>query len=93
MRRQGRDMRADGLIVIEPRKKAQSRISGRSVILFVAAILLFKGLLMASLGYDSYNYRVAELRQGSTLEQAGAWVMRSDPLSTKIAEKLMPILR
>jgi len=86
-------MRSDGLIVVEPRKVVQSRISLRSLILFALAVLMFKGLLMASLGFDSYNYRVAELRKGSTLEQGGALIMQSDPVSTSIAEKLIPILR
>ena len=35
-------MRADGLIVVKP-NRAKSRISGKSVLLFVAAFILFKG--------------------------------------------------
>jgi len=86
-------MRADGLIVVEPKKVVRSRISGRSLLLFVAAVLLFKGFLMASLGFDSYNYRVAQLSAGTVIERGGAVIMQSDPLSLKIAEKLLPIVR
>ncbi|WP_255731546.1 hypothetical protein [Phaeobacter sp. B1627] len=86
-------MRSDGLIVVEPRKVVQSRIALRSLVLFVAAVLMFKGLLMASIGFDSYNFRVAELRKGTPLEQGGALIMQSDPLSASIAEKLVPLFR
>ncbi len=86
-------MRADGLIVVEPRKAVRARFPGRAIFLFAVSILAFKALLMASLGYESYNFRVAALASGSVLEQAGAWIMTSDPLSIKIAEQLMPYLR
>ncbi|MEK0162540.1 hypothetical protein VWZ88_15280 [Phaeobacter sp. JH20_36] len=85
-------VRADGLIVVAPRR-VQSRISGRSLILFVAAFLLFKGFLMAALGFGSYDYRVDQLRAGTGLEKAGAFVMQRDPVSQFLAEKIGPVLR
>jgi len=85
-------VRSDGLIVVSPRR-LQSRISGRSVVLFVASVLLFKGFLMAALGFGSYDFRVDQLRAGSGLEKAGAFVMQRDPVSQFIAEKIGPVLR
>jgi hypothetical protein len=85
-------MRPDGLIVVKPRK-TKSRVSFRSVLLFVAAFFLFKGFLFATLGPETYDERVGRLQQGSMIEQAGAFVMQGDPVTNFIASKLGPILR
>jgi len=85
-------IRPDGLIVVAP-KKIESRISARSVVLFLAAFLVFKGFLIASIGLDGYQDRLAKLQAGSVLEQGGAMVMFADPLSQMIAEKIGPVLR
>ncbi|KIC10690.1 hypothetical protein RA19_09800 [Leisingera sp. ANG-M1] len=85
-------LRPDGLLVVKPHR-VQSRISGRSVLFFVAAFLLFKGFLMAALGFGSYDERVSTLAQGSAVERAGAFVMQADPASVFVAQKIGPILR
>mgnify|MGYP000214899790 CR=1 FL=1 len=85
-------LRPDGLLVVKPRR-VQSRISGRSVLFFAAAFLLFKGFLMAALGFGSYDERVRTLAQGSGVERAGAFVMQADPVSVLIARKIGPVLR
>ena len=85
-------MRSDGLIVARPRRP-QSRIPLRSVILFLLAFTVFKGFMIASIGPDGYNERVAKLGSGTVVEQAGAWVMQIEPLSNAIAETMGPILR
>lgn len=84
-------LRKDGLIVMKPRR-AERRISGQSVMLFLIAFFLFKGFLVASIGIEGYDERVAKLESGNTVEVAGAWVMQSDPMSELIAEKIRPIL-
>lgn len=86
-------LRSDGLIEVVPAKPARSRFSARVIILFFAAVLLFKGLLIASLGFESYDRRVAELSLGTAVEQAGAFVMQADPISKLIATQIGPILR
>ena len=86
-------MRSDGLIVVEPQKVVRSRISGKVFILFLVVGLMFKGFLVAALGYSSYDARVAQLAQGSFVERGGAFLMQRDPISTRIAEELRPILR
>jgi hypothetical protein len=85
-------IRPDGLIVVGPKRKVVSRISVRSVLLFLAAFLLFKGFLIASIGVDGYRDRLSTLQAGSMLEQGGALVMIADPLSQMIAENIRPIL-
>ena len=85
-------IRSDGLIVVAP-KKIQSRISARSVVLFLAAFLVFKGFLVASIGLDGYQDRLGKLQTGSVLEQGGAMIMIADPLTQMIAQQIGPILR
>ena len=47
---------------------------------------------MATLGFDSDDQRVASLPRGTQIEKSGAVLMQADPLSTFVAEKLMPPL-
>ncbi|MFW8637038.1 hypothetical protein [Cribrihabitans pelagius] len=85
-------IRADGLIVVKP-DKPQRRGRIRLLVFAAAALLLFKGFLMAVLGHATYAERVAGLSGGNLLEQAGALVMQSDPLSERLAGKIQPVLR
>lgn len=85
-------LRPDGLLVVKPRK-VQPRISGRTLVFFAAAFLLFKGFLMAVLGFGSYDERVQRLAEGSGIERAGALLMQADPLSVYAAGKIGPLLR
>lgn len=85
-------LRSDGLIEVVQQPKVKSRVSGRSLLLCIAVAFLFKGFLMATLGYGSYDERVAKLAEGTQIEKAGAFFMQADPLSTFVAEKLVPLL-
>lgn len=85
-------VRSDGLVEVVPRKRVSSKISTRSIFFFVGALLLFKAFLMASIGFDSYDERVARLAEGTGLERLGAKVMQSDPVTKAIAEVLQPYL-
>jgi hypothetical protein len=60
--------------------------------LFIVVAFLFRGFLMATLGFDSDDQRVANLPRGTQIEKSGAVLMQADPLSTFVAEKLMPPL-
>lgn len=85
-------MRPDGLIEARPRRSVNP-ISGRSVVIFLAAFVLFKGFLIASIGPAGYADRVALLESGTIVEQFGAFAMQADPLSDLAAQKLGPLLR
>lgn len=85
-------MRSDGLIEVKPKRRSPP-ISGRSVLLFIAAFFLFKGFLLANIGGQSYDDRVDLLKSGTVVEQAGGWVMQADPLTQFIAQKIGPVLR
>ncbi|MDE9451177.1 hypothetical protein J3R80_11945 [Aliiroseovarius sp. Z3] len=47
--------------------------------------MLFKGFLFGQVGAINYNDRVDRLSNGSMIEQAGAWIMQDDPVTTAIA--------
>lgn len=85
-------LRPDGLLVVKPHR-VQSRVSARTLIFFTAAFLVFKGFLMAALGFGSYDERVQTLALGSGLERAGAFIMQADPVSVFLAQKIGPVLR
>jgi hypothetical protein len=84
-------IRPDGLIVARPKRQG-SPISGRSVLLFVAAFILFKGFLIASLGPATYDERVARLSVGTPVERAGALTMQIDPLSAYAADRMRRLI-
>ena len=85
-------LRSDGLLIVKPKRRAAS-ISGRSILLFAAAFIGFKGLALAHVGQVTYDARVAELATGTVLEQAGAFVMQSDPASEYVAHHLRTVLQ
>ena len=85
-------LRADGLIVIKP-KRAKSRISLKAVVLAALGFIAFKAFLLASLGPDAYTDRVAKLNNGTFIEQGGAWVMQIDPATQFAADMVGPTLR
>ena len=77
----------DGLIVVKPRRTRRS-FSLRVLTFVIVGFLGFKIMILAVLGLPVYQDRVASLQKGSTVEMAGAWLMRADPLSVTLADKL-----
>ncbi|WP_428928141.1 hypothetical protein [Marinibacterium sp. SX1] len=86
-------MQNDGLIVARPRRSRSLGVPPRAIILFIAGVLLFKGILIASLGPLAYGERVTALGNGSIVEQAGAWVMQIDPVSAEIGARIAHYLK
>jgi len=64
-----------------------------SVLLFLGAFVFFKAFLVANLGPQTYDDRLARLNNGTVVEQAGAFVMQADPLTVYAAQKIRPVLR
>ena len=86
-----RAVNSDGLIVARPRLyKPKFPLKGLIVVLALGFLL--KGFLLAYLGEEAYAERVATLQAGSTLEQVGAWVMQSDPVTAVVAGGVATIL-
>ncbi len=85
-------LRADGLLVVKPKRRAFG-ISSRAVFLFLAAFICFKGFTLSQVGQVTYDAKVAELAQGTFVEQAGALVMQSDPVSEFVAAHLRSFIK
>ena len=86
-----RTINSDGLIVVKPRMyKPMFPLKGLLAILFIG--FLFKGFLFAYLGEDAYVERVVALREGTVMEQAGAWVMSPDPVTVVTAQGINSLL-
>lgn len=82
----------DGLIIFRPKRRSGG-VSLRGLLLLVVGFFFFKGMIMAHLGTTVYDQRVEALRQGSVVEQAGAFVMQADPVTSAIAIKMHPYLK
>lgn len=78
-------MNKDGLVVAKPRVYTP-RFPLKGLVLLIGACLVFKGFVYYDMGAADYDGRIAGLAQGSVFEQAGAWMMQADPLTTAIAD-------
>lgn len=86
-------LRSDGLIELVPQRSKRSWTLARVAVFFFAAFFAFKGFLIAYLGNGSYELRVQDLADGVWTERVGATVMRIDPLSQWVADKVKPYIR
>ncbi|WP_120634283.1 hypothetical protein [Ruegeria sp. EL01] len=84
-------MRRDGLVVMKP-QRVRSAVPAKVLLLSLLAFFAFKAFLLSSLGPSGYQYRIDSLNDGTSVEQAGAWVMQIDPLSEAMAVQLNKIL-
>lgn len=81
----------DGLIIAQP-KSRQARVPWRGILFVLVGTLLVKGVMLAQVGADSYDARVATLASGNQFEQIGAYVLHADPITQWIAAQVAPIL-
>lgn len=87
--RRGADacLRADGLLIAAPRRR-RSGLPLKGLVLCLLVFLLFKAGLIAAVGPVTYDSRVDRLARGTLAEAAGAWVMRREPLSDRVAQEI-----
>jgi len=85
-------IQADGLIVARPRRTS-ARLPRKAVFLFLLAFFGFKAFLVANLGPQAYDDRLARLQAGTVVEKGGAFVMQADPLTMYLAQQIGPIMR
>ncbi|OZB15421.1 MAG: hypothetical protein B7X55_09630 [Rhodobacterales bacterium 34-62-10] len=81
----------DGLIVVKPKRRRMG-FHLRALAFVIIGFLGFKVMILAALGQAVYADRVDTLREGSTVERAGAWVMQPDPVSVMLAQKIRTYL-
>lgn len=82
----------DGMLVPMPRRRVRTGFPFRGLLIAIVGILLFKGVLLASLGEGTYQFRVEKIAEGSSFEKVAAWVMQADPVTRWIAGQLAPFL-
>lgn len=78
---------ATGLVTLLPRRRRR-HVSPRPFVMALVAAMAGKAALLGALGPDTYAAKVEALRQGSTIERAGAWIMQPDPVTAAIAASL-----
>lgn len=78
----------DGLLVPVAKSRLSLGFPYRGLMLLVAGILLFKAVLLASLGAGIYDQKLAGFADGSTMEKIGAWVMQADPATRWLAGQI-----
>jgi len=81
----------DGLIIAEPKTRG-SVIPWRGILFVLVGMLIVKGVMLAQIGPESYEARVATLQAGNQFEQVGAYVLAADPVTQWIATVVAPLL-
>lgn len=61
------------------------------VVLVMMAVIAIKSAVLASIGSERYEDRIAALRAGTSLEQAGAYVLQADPLTVAASERIRSV--
>lgn len=82
----------DGLIVFRP-KRREGGFPIKGLALLVLGFFVFKGVILAHLGEGTFEARLTQLSQGSTVEQAGAFIMQPDVVSQAIAQQIRPYVK
>jgi hypothetical protein len=63
-----------------------------TLLVVLVVLLLLKAGLHVAIGGGAYDHRVAALRQGSKVEQIGAWLLQADPATLALAERMRRLL-
>lgn len=95
--RAGGGFEADGTLGMSfynARRRPQRRRIGilAPLALVAMTVLGLKAVVHATIGAELYEARVAELRAGDGLNQAGAYVLQADPLTVAIADKIVALI-
>jgi hypothetical protein len=91
VRAEARQIEDDGLVIVTTSKAAPT-ISLSGFVLLVASFFVFKGAVIAWLGFDDYHASIEYLRSGSIFDQAAAFVMAPDFLSQFLAQQFKVVL-
>jgi len=74
------------------RPKERRQFPWRAIAMVLLGVVLFKAAVLAQVGPETYNRRIAALEQGSTAEKLGAWVLTADTPTQFVAAQLRNIL-
>lgn len=82
----------DGLIIAKVRRSGP-RFPWKGIALCFIAFFAFKGFLLSQLGATTYNERVGSLKDGTYVEEIGAYAMSADPVTVWVSEQIRTVLR
>ena len=82
----------DGLIIAKVRRRGP-RFPWKGIALGFVLFFAFKGFLLSQLGAATYNDRVDLLRNGTFIEEAGAYAMSADPVTVWVSQQINTVLR
>ena len=89
-RKKGQGFEAPGTLgrsyYYRPAKKRHSVIL--PVLFLAVALIGLKGMILHSVGADSYNDRVASLMSSEGFDRLGGWVMQADPMTLMAAQQI-----
>ncbi|MGR3453476.1 hypothetical protein [Pseudooceanicola sp.] len=84
-------LRKDGLIELRPARRPLRRfVPVRLVLALIAAGIGYKVFLLISMGEPAYAARLAELSDGTTVNQIGATLMQIDPVTRMLTDLIAP---
>ncbi len=88
----------NGLIQVLPKKKSKVAIRQmvgplKLVCLFAVLVIVFKALALINVGAVDYEAELQALHGGNVVEQAGAYVLQIDPLTSTIYKHVGPLLK
>lgn len=82
----------NGILTPVQKVRPKRAFPWRGLFLVALAFILFKATLFAHLGPIGYIRNHAELEQGGVVERMGAWILRPDPVTIFIADKIDPVV-
>lgn len=62
------------------------------LVLVAMTVLAIKAAVLATIGPERYEERLAALRAGTSVEKAGAWVLQADPMTGLLADRLRAVI-
>ncbi len=69
-------------------RKTRRRIRVMPLVFVALAVVGLKATILHSVGADVYESRVAALEAGQGFDRLGGWLMRVDPVTAFVAEKI-----
>lgn len=58
------------------------------IIIFAVAFLILKGLIIQQMGTFAYDQRINSLKDGTIVEQVGAYVLQADPATIWVSQQI-----
>ncbi|WP_347311116.1 hypothetical protein [Defluviimonas sp. SAOS-178_SWC] len=62
------------------------------LVLVALTIVAIKAAVLASIGPERYEERIAALKAGGTAEHVGAYILQADPLTVSASEQIRKLL-